>query len=29
MPGTGSRPAYRSIEIDVHTGKVTGLHEVD
>ena len=29
MPGTGSRPAYRSIDIDVHTGKVTGLHEVD
>ncbi len=29
MPGTGSRPAYRTIDIDVHTGKVTGLHEVD
>jgi formyltetrahydrofolate synthetase len=29
MPGTASHPAFRSIDIDVHTGKVTGLHEVD
>ncbi|HHU05228.1 MAG TPA: formate--tetrahydrofolate ligase [Clostridiales bacterium] len=25
MPGTGSDPAYRRIDIDVETGKVTGL----
>jgi methylenetetrahydrofolate dehydrogenase (NADP+) / methenyltetrahydrofolate cyclohydrolase / formyltetrahydrofolate synthetase len=25
MPGTGSDPAYRRIDVDVNTGKVTGL----
>lgn len=25
MPGTGSNPAYRRIDVDVNTGKVTGL----
>jgi len=25
MPGTGSNPAYRHIDIDTETGKVTGL----
>ena len=25
MPGTGSDPAYRRIDVDVKTGKVTGL----
>ncbi|MBD5553290.1 MAG: formate--tetrahydrofolate ligase [Desulfovibrio sp.] len=25
MPGTGSRPAYRNVDVDVHTGEVTGL----
>ena len=25
MPGTASDPAYRKIDIDVHTGKVQGL----
>lgn len=25
MPGTGSRPAYRNIDVDVKTGEVTGL----
>lgn len=25
MPGTGSRPAFRNIDVDVHTGTVTGL----
>lgn len=25
MPGTGSRPAYRNIDVDVVTGEVTGL----
>lgn len=25
MPGTGSRPAYRNIDVDVETGTVTGL----
>ncbi|MCX7912935.1 MAG: formate--tetrahydrofolate ligase, partial [Dehalococcoidales bacterium] len=29
MPGTGSDPAFRKIDIDVKTGKVTGLHEVE
>jgi formate--tetrahydrofolate ligase len=29
MPGTGSNPAFRKIDVDVNTGKVTGLHEVD
>ena len=28
MPGTASHPAFRSIDIDTKTGKVTGLHEV-
>jgi formyltetrahydrofolate synthetase len=28
MPGTGSNPNYRRVDIDVNTGKVTGLHEV-
>lgn len=25
MPGTGSRPAFRNIDVDVETGQVTGL----
>jgi len=25
MPGTGSDPAYRRIDVDTETGKVTGL----
>lgn len=25
MPGTGSRPAFRNIDVDVNTGQVTGL----
>jgi formate--tetrahydrofolate ligase len=25
MPGTSSDPAYRRVDVDVHTGKVTGL----
>ena len=25
MPGTSSDPAYRRIDIDVYTGKVSGL----
>lgn len=25
MPGTASDPAYRGIDVDVHTGKVKGL----
>ncbi len=29
MPGTSSSPAFRKIDVDVKTGKVTGLHEVD
>jgi formate--tetrahydrofolate ligase len=29
MPGTGSDPAFRKVDVDVKTGKVTGLHEVD
>jgi formyltetrahydrofolate synthetase len=29
MPGTSSSPAFRKIDIDVKTGKVTGLHDVD
>ncbi|MDO8568188.1 MAG: formate--tetrahydrofolate ligase [Dehalococcoidales bacterium] len=29
MPGTGSDPAFRKIDIDVKTGKVKGMHEVD
>jgi len=29
MPGTGSDPAFRKVDVDVVTGKVKGLHEVD
>ncbi|MBI2847999.1 MAG: formate--tetrahydrofolate ligase [Chloroflexi bacterium] len=29
MPGTGSDPALRKVDVDVNTGKVKGLHEVD
>lgn len=29
MPGTGSAPAFRKVDVDVKTGKVRGLHEVD
>jgi formate--tetrahydrofolate ligase len=29
MPGTGSNPAFRKIDINVNTGKITGLHDVD
>jgi len=29
MPGTVSDPAFRRIDIDVETGRVTGLHEVE
>jgi formate--tetrahydrofolate ligase len=29
MPATGSDPAFRKVDVDVKTGKVTGLHEVD
>jgi len=29
MPGTGSDPAFRKVDVDVNTGKVKGLHEVD
>ena len=25
MPGTGSNPAYRKVDVDVETGKVSGL----
>jgi len=25
MPGTSSDPAYRRVDVDVNTGKVTGL----
>ena len=25
MPGTASDPAFRNIDVDVHTGKVKGL----
>ncbi len=28
MPGTSSDPAFRKIDVDTKTGKVTGLHEV-
>jgi formate--tetrahydrofolate ligase len=28
MPGTSSDPAFRRINIDTKTGKVTGLHDV-
>jgi formate--tetrahydrofolate ligase len=26
MPGTASNPAFRRIDVDVKTGRVTGLH---
>ncbi len=29
MPGTGSDPAFRKVDVDVNTGKVKGLHEVE
>ncbi len=29
MPATGSDPAFRKIDVDVKTGKVKGMHEVD
>jgi len=29
MPGTGSDPAFRKVDVDVKTGRVKGLHEVD
>jgi formyltetrahydrofolate synthetase len=29
MPGTGSDPAFKKVDVDVKTGKVKGLHEVD
>ncbi|MFH1486322.1 MAG: formate--tetrahydrofolate ligase [Chloroflexota bacterium] len=29
MPGTGSDPAFRKVDVEVKTGKVRGLHEVD
>ncbi|MBN1191142.1 MAG: formate--tetrahydrofolate ligase [Dehalococcoidales bacterium] len=29
MPGTSSDPAFKKIDIDTTTGKVTGLHDVD
>jgi formate--tetrahydrofolate ligase len=29
MAGTGSDPAFRKVDVDVETGKVKGLHEVD
>ena len=29
MPGTASDPNFRRIDVDVNTGKVTGLHVVD
>lgn len=25
MPGTGSRPAFRKVDVDVESGQVTGL----
>jgi len=25
MPGTGSNPAFRRVDVDVETGKVSGL----
>jgi formyltetrahydrofolate synthetase len=28
MPGTGSDPAFRRVDIDVKTGRVTGLHQL-
>jgi formyltetrahydrofolate synthetase len=29
MPATGSDPAFKKVDVDVKTGKVKGLHEVD
>ncbi|MFH0914404.1 MAG: formate--tetrahydrofolate ligase, partial [Chloroflexota bacterium] len=29
MPGTASDPAFRRVDVDVKTGKVHGLHDVD
>jgi formyltetrahydrofolate synthetase len=29
MPGTGSDPNFRRVDVDVKTGKVTGLHDVE
>ena len=29
MPGTGSDPNFRKVDVDVVTGKVTGLHDVE
>src|SRR5512135_1384864 len=29
MPGTSSNPAFRRVDVDVNTGKVKGMHEVD
>jgi formyltetrahydrofolate synthetase len=29
LPATGSSPAFRKVDIDVKTGKVKGLHDVD
>jgi formyltetrahydrofolate synthetase len=29
MPATGSDPAFRKVDVDVKTGKVHGLHDVD
>ena len=29
MPGTGSYPGFRKVDVDVNTGKVHGLHDVD
>ena len=29
MPATGSDPAFRKVDVDVNTGKVKGLHDVD
>ncbi len=29
MPGTGSDPGFRRVDVDVNTGKVHGLHDVD
>jgi len=29
MPGTASDPNFKRIDVDVNTGKVTGLHDVD
>jgi formyltetrahydrofolate synthetase len=29
LPATGSSPAFRKVDVDVKTGKVKGLHDVD